>query len=138
MMAALRTLRAGAPTRRIGVSPVSDLARRRASLPTDAGRVGQLPNCRRSRSWPETRLWEVEVKGMFPVRVVIVGQFCGAICVQFIRRTRQLIQTQCFDFRKASRIESLGDFFWKGNCQVLNSAAAITVASGAWAQDSPP
>jgi hypothetical protein len=33
-MAALRTLRVGAPTRRIGVSPVSDLARRRASLPT--------------------------------------------------------------------------------------------------------
>jgi hypothetical protein len=36
-MSALRTLRVGAPTRRIGVSPVSDLARRRASLPTDAG-----------------------------------------------------------------------------------------------------
>ena len=44
-MSALRRLRVGAPTRRIGVSPVSDLARRRASLPTDAGRVDPLvPN----------------------------------------------------------------------------------------------
>src|SRR5260370_41821360 len=58
-MSALRTLRVGAPTRRIGVSPVSDLARRRASLPTDAGCVAQLPNCRRSRSWPETGFGEM-------------------------------------------------------------------------------
>jgi hypothetical protein len=53
-MSALRALRVSEPIRRIGVSPVSDLARRRASLPTDAGGVAQLPNCRRSRSWPET------------------------------------------------------------------------------------
>jgi|SRR5579863_1339528 len=50
-MSALRTLRVGAPTRRIGVSPVLDPARRRASLPTNAGCVAQLPNCRRSRSF---------------------------------------------------------------------------------------
>lgn len=40
-------------------TPVSGLARRRASLPTDAGCVVQLPNSRRSRSWPETGFEEV-------------------------------------------------------------------------------
>ena len=50
-MSALRTLRVGAPTRRIGLSPVLDPARRRATLPTNAACVAQLPNCRRSRSF---------------------------------------------------------------------------------------
>src|SRR5690348_8702318 len=59
-MSALRTLRVGAPTRRIGVSPVSDLARRRASLPTNAGWVAQVPNRRQSRNWPETGVWETK------------------------------------------------------------------------------
>ena len=46
---------AHAPSRRrhagLMYPPVSDLARRRASLPTDVGCVAQLPNCRRSRSF---------------------------------------------------------------------------------------
>ncbi len=39
--------------------------------------------CRQTGNYPETGLWEVEVKGMFPVRLGIVGQ----LCVPFVCRS---------------------------------------------------